>query len=63
LLSNEEDEDCFKTILQLCEWYAAKAIQRRLVHTGKYLKEKREGLTNLINAWIKAQTEDDADKA
>jgi hypothetical protein len=57
-LGSREEE----TILQLCEWHAAKAIQRRLVHAGKYSKEKREGLTNLINAWIKASTEDDVKK-
>jgi len=50
LLGDKEDEDCFETILQLCEWHATKAIQRRLVHAGKYSKEKREGLIDLVNA-------------
>ena len=27
-----------KTLLQLCEWHATKAIQRRLVHSGRYSK-------------------------
>jgi len=58
-LGSREEE----TILQLCEWHAAKAIQRRLVHAGKYLKERREGLTNLVHAWIKALIEDDVGKA
>ena len=40
-LGSREEE----TILQLCEWHAAKAIQRRLVHAGKYLKERKELLT------------------
>ena len=51
-----------ETILQLCEWHAAKAIQRRLVHAGKYSKERREGLTDLVNAWIRASTEDSVEK-
>ena len=51
-----------ETILQLCEWHAAKAIQRRLVHAGKYSKERREGLTDLVNAWIRALTEDNVKK-
>jgi hypothetical protein len=50
LLSNKEDKDRFKTILQLYEWHATKAIQRKLVHASRYSKEKREGLTNLVNA-------------
>jgi hypothetical protein len=45
LRSREEE-----TILQLCKWHAAKAIQRRLIHARKYLKERREGLTNLVYA-------------
>jgi MULE transposase domain len=45
-LGSREEE----TILQLCEWHAAKAIQRRLVHARKYSKERREGLINLVNA-------------
>ena len=63
LLSNKEDEDHFETILQLCEWHATKAIQRRLVHASKYSKEKREGLIDLVNTWIKAMIEDNANKA
>jgi hypothetical protein len=51
-----------ETILQLCEWHAAKAIQWRLVHTRKYSKERREGLTNLVNAWIRALIEDGVKK-
>ena len=39
-----------ETILQLYEWHAAKAIQKRLIHAGKYSKEKREELTDLVNA-------------
>jgi hypothetical protein len=39
-----------ETLLQLCKWHAAKAIQRRLIHASKYSKEKREELTDLINA-------------
>jgi hypothetical protein len=39
-----------ETIVQLCEWHAAKAVQRRLVHASRYSKEKRKRLTDLINA-------------
>ena len=52
-----------ETILQLCEWHAVKAIQRKLIHSSKYSKEKREGLTNLVNTWIIALTKEDVDKA
>jgi hypothetical protein len=52
-----------KTLLQLCEWHAVKAIQRRLVHAGKYSKERREELTDLVNAWIKAPSVNDVFKA
>ena len=55
--------DNVKTLLQLCEWHATKAIQRWLVYAGKYSKERREELTNLVNVWIKAPTVDDAFKA
>lgn len=50
VFGDKEDKDRFKTILQLCKWHATKAIQRRLVHVGKYSKEKREELTDLVNA-------------
>jgi hypothetical protein len=56
-------EEAEETTLQLCEWHAVKAIQRKLVHAGKYSKERREGLTILVNAWIKAPTEDNANEA
>ena len=49
---NGEEEESIA--LQLCEWHAAEAIKRRLVHAGKYTKETREGLVDLINGWIKA---------
>ena len=28
-----------RTRLQLCEWHAIKAIKRRLIYSGRYLKE------------------------
>ena len=43
-----------KIRLQLCEWHATEAIKKRLIHAGKYTKERREELTNLVHAWIKA---------
>ena len=38
-----------RTRLQLCEWHAIKAIKRRLIHSGRYSKETRLVLINLIN--------------
>jgi hypothetical protein len=52
-----------ETTLQLSEWHAVKAIQRRPVHAGKYSKGRREELTSSVNAWIKALTKGDAVKA
>ena len=43
-----------RTRLQLCEWHAIKAIKRRLIYSGRYLKETRLVLIDLINRWIKA---------
>jgi hypothetical protein len=40
--------------LQLCEWHAIQAIKRRLVAAGRYTKEKREEVIDLVNAWVKA---------
>ena len=52
-----------ETTLQLSEWHAVKAIQRRPAHAGKYLKGRREELTSSVNAWIMALTKGDAVKA
>ena len=38
-----------RTRLQLCEWHAIKAIKRRLIHSGRYSKETRLVLIDLIN--------------
>ena len=43
-----------RTRLQLYEWHAIKAIKKRLIHSGRYSKETRLVLVNLINRWIKA---------
>jgi hypothetical protein len=43
-----------RTRLQLYKWHAIKAIKRRLIHSGRYLKETRLVLIDLINRWIKA---------
>jgi hypothetical protein len=43
-----------RTRLQLCEWYTIKAIKKRLIYSGRYSKETRLVLVNLINRWIKA---------
>lgn len=34
--------------LQLCEWNATEAIKKRLIHAGKYTKERREELVDLV---------------
>jgi hypothetical protein len=57
------DNKKFKTILQLCKWHTAESIKRRLVHASKYSKERRGQLTDLVHAWIKAPTEEEAIKA
>ena len=43
-----------RTRLQLCKWHTIKAIKKRLIYSGRYLKETRLVLVNLINKWIKA---------
>ena len=43
-----------RTRLQLCEWHTIKAIKRRLIHSGRYSKETRLVLIDLINKQIKA---------
>ena len=43
-----------RTRLQLCEWHAIEAIKKRLIHSGRYSKETRFVLIDLINRWIKA---------
>jgi hypothetical protein len=43
-----------RTCLQLCEWHAIEAIKRRLIYSGRYSKETRLVLIDLINRWIKA---------
>ena len=43
-----------RTRLQLYKWHTIKAIKQRLIHSGRYLKETRLVLINLINRWIKA---------
>jgi hypothetical protein len=43
-----------RTRLQLCEWYTIKAIKKRLIYSGRYSKETRLVLVDLINRWIKA---------
>ena len=42
--------------LQLCIWHAVEAIRAKLVRTGKYSKQKREELTDLIWKWAQSNT-------
>jgi hypothetical protein len=48
--------------LQLCEWHAVEAIKRKLVAVGRYKKDYREELVNMIWAWVKAPTAEDLSK-
>lgn len=40
-------------ILQLCEWHGVEAIKSLLVAAGKYPKDLREKIINLIWKWVK----------
>lgn len=44
--------------LQLCEWHTVEAIKRRLVAAGRYKKERRDEIIDMIWAWLKAPTID-----
>lgn len=41
-------------ILQLCEWHGVEAIKRHLVAAGRYSKEVREKIIDLIWKWVKS---------
>lgn len=41
--------------LQLYEWHGVKAIKRHLVAAGKYPKEQRDKIIDLIWKWVKSQ--------
>ena len=45
------DKKAFKAVRGLLIYYA---IKKRLIYSGRYLKETRLVLVNLINKWIKA---------
>jgi len=44
-----------RTLLQLCEWHAVKAIKRRLIHL-RYALESRKLIVNSLWKWVKATT-------
>jgi hypothetical protein len=48
--------------LQLCEWHAVEVIKRRLVAAGRYKKNQREKIIDLIWAWVKAPDIESLDK-
>jgi hypothetical protein len=52
---NSEGE---RIILQLCEWHTIEAIKKRLIHSRRYCKERREELVSLVNNWVKSASED-----
>jgi hypothetical protein len=56
--SGEEKEGDEIIILQLCEWHAVEAIKRKLVHAGKYPKDKRDSIVDVIWLWVKAESEE-----
>ena len=41
--------------MQLCKWHVVENIKTMLVNSGKYLKEKRKTLEDLIWAYIKSK--------
>lgn len=41
-------------ILQLCEWHGVKGIKHHLVVAGRYPKELRERIIDLIWKWVKS---------
>ncbi len=43
-------------ILQLCEWHRVEAIKRHLVAAGKYPKDLREKIIDLIWKWLKSSS-------
>ena len=51
--------DC---VLQLCTWYAAEAIKKKLIKVGSYPLEIRKELSNLIWGWIKSSTLQELEK-
>jgi hypothetical protein len=42
--------------LQLCKWHAVEAVKARLVASGRYSKERRKDLIDLIWSWVQADT-------
>ena len=42
--------------MQLCEWHVVENIKTMLVNSGKYLKEKRKTLEDLIWAYTKSES-------
>ena len=44
-----------RTLLQLCEWHAVKAIKRRLIHL-RYALKSRKPIVNSLWKWVKATT-------
>ena len=42
--------------MQLCEWHVVENIKTMLVNSGKYLKEKRKILEDLIWAYTKLES-------
>lgn len=41
-------------MLRLCEWHRVEAIKRHLVAAGRYPKEVREKIIDLIWKWVKS---------
>lgn len=42
--------------VQRCTWHAEKAIEKKLVHAGKYSKQRRQEIVGYIWDWIKEST-------
>ncbi len=51
------DENPQKYILQLCEWHGVEAIKRHLVAEGRYPKDIRDKIVDLIWKWVKSPSQ------
>lgn len=46
-----------KYILQLCEWHGVEAVKRHLVAAGRYPKDIRDKIVDLIWKWVKSPSQ------
>lgn len=51
------DRNPSQYILQLCEWHEVEAIKRHLVAAGRYPKDIRDNIIDLIWKWVKSSSQ------